>query len=345
MDFYKDLTTELENYFQMQGFNFDIKEWYPYEISKYELKQYVQRKQINIPLNQIDSMSSEEIIKKIQEIEETFKVEDAYDWNRKRRYIPNRLLEIYINLQRKQLYPCCKREVHISKELNTRINNKEFSEGVCKAINCIKHELQNGINVSPRLSKGARKIGKKSDDTLLYEFGIYHFHLSNIKEANGKSYKRTDELLFVYVPIFDNKDAYFLNVVDSHADNSVFEDIGLLQLIENNWPDLLDPYAVRNIKNSSVLSISKNEQYEEALQKRVNSSITLKDKKEIMGPGLGRMSNGKSVYVKLSALSGMKQIARLENQCKEKMQENPNIDFKLKLVNDTFEIECIQKEL
>lgn len=338
MDFYEDLTTELENYFQMQGFNFDIKKRYSYEISKDELKQYVQREQINFPLTQIDSMSSEDVIKKIQEIEETFKVEDAYDWNKKRRHVLVRLLERYVNLQRKRLHPLCKREVHISKELYVRINNKEFPERICKAINCIKHDLQNGIDVSPRLSKGSRKIGEKYDDTLLSEFSIYHFHLSNIKEANGKSYERTNELLFVYIPIFDNKDAYFLNVVDSHADNKVFADIGLLQLIKNNWPSLLNRYTFQDIKDSRTMPISTNEQYQNLRKMRVNSLITLEDKTEVMKPGFGIMSNGKSLYINCYVRYVMRQLEMIESQCKKAIQENPNIDFKLKLGDSTCEI-------
>lgn len=345
MDFYEDLTIELERYFQKQDPRFDAKEEYPYKISMIELKQYVQRKQINFPLEQMDLMHTEDIIKKIHEIERTFNVEDAYDWDRKRKYVPGRLLDRYINLQRKRLLPCCKREVHISKELKAKIDNKEIPEKICEVIKCIRQELQNGIDVSPRLSKGARKIGEKYDDTLLNEFSIYHFHLSNEKKDNAKSYERTNELLFVYIPINDNNNAYFLNVVDNHINNEVFADIGLLQLIENNWPFLLDPYTFRNIKNSGSLSISTNEQYRSLRKICVNSSITLEDKKEVMKPGLGRMINGKSIYTKLATMRVMKQIAWLENLCKKKMQENPNIDFKLKLTNNNiFEIICIQNK-
>lgn len=338
MDFYEDLTIELERYFQIQDPKFDAKEEYPYKITLLELRQYVQRKQINFPLEQMDLMNTEDIIKKIHEIERTFNVEDAYNWNRKRKYVPRRLLDRYINLQRKKLLPCRKREVHISKELNARIANKEIPEKICEVIHCIKQELQDGIDVSPRLSKESKKIREKYDDTLLDEFSIYHFHLSNVKKNNAKSYERTDELLFVYIPIDDNKNAYFLNVVDNHINNEVFADIGLLQLIENNWPFLLDPYTFRNIKKSRSLSISTNEQYRNLRQICVNSTIILEDKKEVMKPGLGRMSNGESIYIQLYTMRVMKIIAGVENQCKKAIQENPNIDFKLKLGDSTCEI-------
>ena len=345
MDFYEDMTIELERYFRTLDPNFDAKRKYPYEISKYELRQYVRKNQIKFPLEQIDEIPQEVIIKKIQEIEENFKVQDAYDSNRKKKYVTRKLLERYINLQRKRLLPCRKREVHISDELQTKINSKIISEEICKVIKCIEQEFQNGIDVFPRLSKGSRKIGEKYDDTLLHEFSIYHFHLSNMKKDNAKSYERTDELLFVYIPILDNKNAYFLDVINEHTDNKVFEDIGLLNLIERNWPALLEPFTLRDIKNPSSLSISDNEQYQQLRHNCINSTITLENGKEVMKPGFGITISGRSPYVLLYTNRIMKEIALIERLCKKEIQENPNINFKLKLVNNIFEINMYPGEI
>ena len=114
----------------------------------------------------------------------------------------------------------------ILKIANDMIKKKDISKYTSKKTQKVKHTIpRNNFEIRDELDK------------LLYDWGIFHFHLG---KDTGKDYVgRTKELLYVFVY---EKTAYFLDVLDHEFYNSQ-----LLEVINENWPQLLKKYELQGI--------------------------------------------------------------------------------------------------
>lgn len=108
----------------------------------------------------------------------------------------------------------------------------------------IEKKIERGENLNPYLSRQLPKL--KANDALLNDWGIQHLHLgSDVITKEGKTkgmMKGTPELLYVY---FDEKAAYFIVI----GDHNSFGDQDLLQVLRDNWPDVLEEYRNPRIKS------------------------------------------------------------------------------------------------
>lgn len=121
--------------------------------------------------------------------------------------------------------------VKLSKEL---IVNPHF-ETYRSVVDEIANVLKVGGDVRPYMSSRLMKFSKHGRDHLQLHWGLIHFHLNSIATIGGNGLvDRSDHLLFVRV-----KDgvAYFVNIA-SHAQEDIFEDKRLLEIVDRNWPDL-----------------------------------------------------------------------------------------------------------
>ena len=129
-----------------------------------------------------------------------------------------------------------KKQVFLSKELLTNPLYRKY----CDKIQLIKTKLEKCENVNHFLSQNIENIFIKFNktDKLLLEWSIYHLHfdefLSGIKNNN-----RSKELLFIYI---DHNNVYFLDILEHDFVNK-----RLLEIIDNNWPEIFNKnFAIEN---------------------------------------------------------------------------------------------------
>lgn len=158
----------------------------------------------------------------------------------------------------------------------------------------LETEIENGANLDSYLSRSIMDCSK--DDLMLYDWGIYHLHISDkldTKKSDGFM-ERSDLLLYV---LFDNDKAYFIKTINHKGENNMWTKKECLDIINDNWPHLLEPYIMKGV--------SKEQQYisddERTIlrKKHGNTFITLNNGVVIMPPNMGLVCDGspfKAIY-------------------------------------------------
>ena len=110
--------------------------------------------------------------------------------------------------------------------------SKEFEcpDKYIESVEMIETAITQGHSLIPFLSDRIKDFNNEQD-VLLKNWDIYHFHLGKKKKSNG-FVKRTNELLFC---CFKNENAYLINIFHHKS----FTDKKLIQIIHNNWPEIL----------------------------------------------------------------------------------------------------------
>lgn len=157
-----------------------------------------------------------------------------------------------------------------------------------KEINAIKSRLQSGRDVNFFQSK--RLFQARFHDHLLYEWNVYHFHLSLEKEKKSNFFKQTDALLFAYI---DDFQAILLDV-SRHADG-VFGDLKWLEIVDRYFPDVLKPFYTEQITDISpnVNPIERQSLW----NKGITLGLNKVNGKIFHSPGIGRTTSGHSLQV------------------------------------------------
>ena len=115
-------------------------------------------------------------------------------------------------------------------------------EAAWGAVFWLRWLLSEGKNVNSFLRKRiVSGTGQNSNDGLLFDYGMHHFHLNNTTDRDGFT-KRSRYLLFAVVT---QKHAYFIDV-RKHPKGV---DLGwvrqdLMEIVNSNWPDLLEANAI-----------------------------------------------------------------------------------------------------
>lgn len=150
------------------------------------------------------------------------------------------------------------RRVHLSKEIHGSLGNlrreadpklKKKAHNAWASAILIQHRLTIGDDLRGFLSKGINDAkGKRRIDSLLWDFGMHHFHLSKTFDESG-FVERSDYLLFAVVT---QVAAYFVDV-RRHPNGNDPHDCGwneqdLLKIVYSNWPELVEPNIVYGVK-------------------------------------------------------------------------------------------------
>ena len=175
------------------------------------------------------------------------------------------LLREYLNTCSKLIRPI-PRKVFISEELKS----KQLPEEINPIFDEIKTEFEKGCNVNPHLSKGL--LDSDFDDLLLHAFKMHHLHLTNRNETASGFFERanslpSNSLLFCIVA---EGDVYFIDIL-RHNEGNVWVNRGLLEIIKNNWPDLLEPGKVHGIEGAGY----SDEEIWQLRQDGINSPIEI----------------------------------------------------------------------
>ncbi len=163
--------------------------------------------------------------------------------------------------------------------------------------------LERGKNVNCFLGRGIEHAsGSRSHDSLLWDFGLHHFHLCKTMRSNG-FVNRSDHLLFAAVT---NDAAHFVDVLP-HRQPERLEWVqqDLLSIVYANWPELVAPHVLHGLLPSQV----SDKELKEFRRKHVNQAAELGGA-AIAPLGDGVMSDGSSVMCRLRAGQLLKEVQR-----------------------------------
>lgn len=145
------------------------------------------------------------------------------------------------------------------------------------------------------------------NDLLFNDWGMHHFHLSEIYE--GTFCKRTGPVLFIF---FGNDTAYFVDILEhGRASHNVWADTHLISVIDNNWPEISTKY---HMKGALDLEHEIKPDERVALRRAGITSMVKANDKVFMPFGLGLNTAKGSTHFSLKA---MKILRHLDNAVKE----------------------------
>lgn len=149
-------------------------------------------------------------------------------------------IEGFLTIQHRLVEPK-PRQVWFSEHLSQKNLEAEIKLGLDLLISkiCI------GKNVNGHLTR--RVLDPNFTDKAFSDWGIQHLHLSGTPHrTNPRLFAGTEQVLFV---AFEARDAYFIEV-DSHTDPAnhkyPFAERRLLQIIADEWPQLLESRRIPN---------------------------------------------------------------------------------------------------
>jgi hypothetical protein len=197
----------------------------------------------------------------------------------------------------------------ISSNPKMLFQSKEFScpSGYENAFNTVCRKIAEGEDLSPFLSR--RYDDSSFSDYLFNDWHIYHFHLSEQFDTDGKA-RRSDYLLFAYIA----SHAAYLIQIYSHSESDVFAKTDMLRIISCNWPNLISRYefsgkAIHTFSDSAINEMRKH---------NINVITEINPGKGLLSIGGGSSSDGSPT----EAITGLLAIQRKLANCQGMIIDN-----------------------
>jgi hypothetical protein len=210
----------------------------------------------------------------------------------------------YFNVQHRRI-PEVTRKVLVSREFQCPLNLKAGLE-------FFRKKIENGEDLNPHVS---RKIKNANfSDMMLNDWGIQHFHLGTRVIAKGKSkglIEGTEPVLFACVAA---NTIYFIDV-KGHND---FEDKDIVEIVHNNWPDLL---GFRSPSGRKLATQSTSKDILEMRNARIITAFDLTDGTVYTAPGGGYTGSGISAIAIHNHDGNARTLEYYEDSIKDKIQE------------------------
>jgi len=150
----------------------------------------------------------------------------------------------------------------------------------------IKSDIERGNPLKKYQSRQLKNLDY--DDDMLSHWGVQHFHLGGILDADGYI-SRTGELLFVH---FTQTKAYILGIFSHDS----WCDLDIIEVMHSNWPQELEMYK------SDVISQRLTSKDHKVLRnKHANTNVTVNDGTEYFAPGMGVTANGAPINAVLNS--------------------------------------------
>jgi hypothetical protein len=177
-----------------------------------------------------------------------------------------------------------RRKVDISPSLQSEL----ATHAKQKEILHLKDELSVGKNVNYFQNK--KLFQTKFHDHLVYEWNIFHFHLSFEKERKSKFVKQVKQLLFVYI---EDKRAIFLGT-NNHTE-ATFADTKWIEILHEHFPETISKYRDDTITKiyPELTPVERQGLWDKGYllgMTNVNGTV-------YHNPGIGRATSGHSVIV------------------------------------------------
>lgn len=177
-------------------------------------------------------------------------------------------------------------------------------------------KVANGGDLWPHQS---RKIGNiAAEDAMLNDYGIQHFHLGTTPDPKHAGLiKGTKELLLAVVK---NDDFYSLGIFD----HSAWSKQALLDIVQVNWPHLIELFAVKDSPHMKVLGLRHSYTDAELAELRKNNINVLQQRPDgtvHMGMGGGIATDGSSISATRDAMKLTDHVENLQKQVIEELQK------------------------
>lgn len=160
-------------------------------------------------------------------------------------------------------------------------------KGNSAGIQNLERKIVNGESLVPHLSKYIFDIDQaRNNDPMLNEWSIYHFHIPP-SDGDGSFVTRSKDLLFAIVT---DDQFIFLDVQPHSNSTGTYEpwiDISIIEKIEFNYPDLIQPYCLGEGRTPLT-----NEQRKNLRARNCNTNIITTSGKEYRIPDCGSVSAG-----------------------------------------------------
>ena len=137
------------------------------------------------------------------------------------------------DIKKRFFYSHQKYNVVYSDVLIKKISSLSLQEST--TLQTIRYNLENQISIFPYLSRLIKKNSTKNSDFMLKNWNIYHTHLGKL-DSGKQQCSRTKNLLFF---TFKGNTVYFIDV-KSHPKGSGWFDKELIEIIYDNWKELLN---------------------------------------------------------------------------------------------------------
>ena len=153
----------------------------------------------------------------------------------------------------------------------------------------LENKIIKGESLIPHLSKNIFEIDQaRKNDPMLNEWSIYHFHIPPV-DGGGLFVNRTKDLLFSIV----TDDHFIFLDIKPHPDKSgtynPWVDVGIIEKIEEFYPELLEQYYVGEGRLPFKLT---TEQLENLRKANGSTNIITASGKEYEPPGFGSFADG-----------------------------------------------------
>ena len=224
---------------------------------------------------------------------------------------PGDLAALYCETRIRRVIPR-PREVHFSDEIHSSLGglareaDADKRDGALEAwrtVFTLRHLLVSGEQVTQFLSKGVAEA--TSQDGMLWDFGMHHFHLRRRLDHSGRFVERSDYLLFA---IIADDAACFVDVRKHHDPQGlgwVRQD--LLRIVHSNWPALVESHELRSVTGDRL-----TDQKKQLLRKRNLNHVSEFGGKAIGPIGWGVMANGSSAWCRMWGLKLIHEIKQHE---------------------------------
>jgi len=219
----------------------------------------------------------------------------------------NEMLLDYLTINRKLVRPK-PRQVFINPDLEIKL----FNHAKSGEIESLKKLFLLGKNVNFFQSK--KLFETKFHDHLLYEWNIYHFHLSTQLEKKSKFVKQTNQLLFAHI---SDEKVIFLDI-ENHKEG-IFADTKWLEILDNHFPEVLEPYKAEDILDvfPNVNSVERQTLW----NKGYTLGMTKVNNKIYHSQGIGRVTSGHSIFVTKQANEISRWVNQLNTHFMERLDE------------------------
>jgi len=169
---------------------------------------------------------------------------------------------------------------------------------------------ENGGDLFPFQSTGL--LAHDGKDLMLFDWGIYHLHLSvdpHPKKAGFNA--RTEPLLYVIV----TDDDLYQIAIKPHGEWSCVE---LLDIVEKNWPHLLE-HARCGMKVANA--VSTDQEIESMRKHQINCAVRLSSGNVYSFLASGIAMSGESFKANKAMIDAHRILQAVERKVKEKSQE------------------------
>jgi len=190
------------------------------------------------------------------------------------------------------------------------LRNQSLSSSISAGVEKLISAAEAGEDLRPWLHEA---IFADKQDALMNDWGIQHFHLglSIQTDPNGrKKVSRTGDLLYaIYKESTGN--FYLIGVFDHGS----FSEKRLLEIVNDEWPDLLDHAKIKNLIDISHSPSSP--EIHQLRKSQINSAVEINGE-YFMGPGGGYTMSGHSTTAVMKALCIERLLRSLQEEVNSK---------------------------